>query len=51
MRYGLLLNLMGRTAESKVVFTELLIQMKRAPKYLRDAQAEWLSIAEKQLSG
>jgi hypothetical protein len=51
VRYGLLLNLMGRTAESKVVFTELLIQMKRAPKYLRDAQAEWLSIAEKQLSG
>jgi hypothetical protein len=27
-----------------------LIQMRRAPKYLRDAQAEWLSIAEKQLS-
>jgi len=28
----------------------LLLQMKRAPKYLRDAQAEWLAIAEKQLS-
>jgi hypothetical protein len=51
VRYGLLLKLMGRTSESKVVFTELLIQMKRAPKYLREAQAEWLSIAEKQLSG
>jgi hypothetical protein len=51
VRYGLLLNVMGRTAESRVVFTELLIQMKRAPKYLREAQAEWLSIAEKQLSG
>jgi hypothetical protein len=51
VRYGLLLNLMGRTSEAKVVFTELLIQMKRAPKYLREAQAEWLSIAEKQLSG
>jgi hypothetical protein len=51
VRYGLLLNLMGRTAESNVVFTELLVQMKRAPKYLREAQAEWLSIAEKQLSG
>lgn len=51
VRYGLLLRLVGRTAEAKVVFTELLIQMKRAPKYLRDAQAEWLSIAEKQLSG
>lgn len=51
VRYGLLLRLVGRTAEAKVVFTELLIQMKRAPKYLREAQAEWLSIAEKQLSG
>jgi hypothetical protein len=51
VRYGLLLKLMGRTAEAKVVFAELLIQMKRAPKYLREAQAEWLSIAEKQLSG
>jgi len=24
--------------------------MRRAPRYLREAQAEWLSIAEKQLS-
>jgi hypothetical protein len=51
VRYGLLLGLVGRTAEARVVFTELLIQMKRAPKYLREAQAEWLSIAEKQLAG
>jgi hypothetical protein len=50
VRYGLLLNLVGRTAEAKVVFTELLIQMKRAPKYLREAQSEWLSIAEQHLS-
>jgi hypothetical protein len=48
VRYGLLLKLMGRTAEAKVMLT--LIQMKRAPKYLREAQAEWLAIAEKQLS-
>jgi hypothetical protein len=50
VRYGLLLKLVGRTAEAKVVFTELLLQMKRAPSYVRSAQAEWLSIAEKQLS-
>jgi hypothetical protein len=31
------------------VFNELLLQMKCAPKYLRDAQAEWRAIAEKQL--
>ncbi|MEZ2145487.1 hypothetical protein AAE026_24825 [Bradyrhizobium sp. DN5] len=36
--------------EARMVFDELLIQMRRAPKYLRKAQAEWLSIAEKQLS-
>jgi hypothetical protein len=50
VRYGLLLRMVGRTAEARVVFNELLLQMKRAPKYLRDAQAEWLAIAEKQLS-
>ena len=50
MRYGLLLNLVGRTSEARVMFAEVLIQMKRAPAYLRKAQAEWLSIAEQQLS-
>jgi hypothetical protein len=50
VRYGLLLRMIGRTDEARIVFNELLIQMRRAPKYLRDAQAEWLSIAEKQLS-
>jgi hypothetical protein len=50
VRYGMLLKMAGRTAEARVVFNELLLQMRRAPKYLRDAQAEWLSIAEKQLS-
>ena len=50
VRYGLLLQLVGRAAEARMVFNELLIQMRRAPRYLRNAQAEWLSIAEKQLS-
>jgi hypothetical protein len=50
VRYGMLLRMVGRTAEARMVFNELLIQMRRAPKYLRDAQAEWLAIAEKQLS-
>jgi hypothetical protein len=45
------IKLAGRTTEAKVVFTELLIQMKRAPRHVRSAQAEWLSIAERQLSG
>lgn len=50
VRYGMLLQMVGCTAEARMVFNELLIQMRRAPKYLRDAQSEWLSIAEKQLS-
>jgi hypothetical protein len=50
VRYGMLLRMVGRTAEARVVFNELLLQMRRAPKYLREAQAEWLAIAEKQLS-
>ncbi len=49
-RYGLLLDKLGHTAEAKAVFTDLLVQMKRAPKYVRDVQAEWLSIAEKRLT-
>jgi hypothetical protein len=49
VRYGMLLRMIGRNAEARIVFNELLLQMKRAPKYLREAQAEWLSIAEKQL--
>jgi hypothetical protein len=49
VRYGMLLRMVGRDAEARVVFNELLLQMKRAPKYLREAQAEWLSIAETQL--
>ncbi|QHO75844.1 hypothetical protein ACH79_27775 [Bradyrhizobium sp. CCBAU 051011] len=50
VRYGMLLSMAGRTAEARIVFNELLLSMRRAPKYLRDAQAEWLAIAEKQLS-
>lgn len=49
-RYGLLLDKLGHTTEAKAVFTDLLVQMKRAPKYVRQVQAEWLSIAEKRLT-
>ena len=49
VRYGILLRMAGRDTEARIVFNELLLQMKRAPKYLRVAQAEWLSVAENQL--
>jgi hypothetical protein len=48
-RYGLLLDSAGRQAEAKVVFTELLTGLKRAPKYVRRVQAEWIALAEKAL--
>ena len=48
-RYGLLLDKAGRRAEAKVVFTELLTHLKRAPKYVRRVQAEWIALAEKAL--
>ncbi|MCX7320228.1 MAG: tetratricopeptide repeat protein [Hyphomicrobiales bacterium] len=50
VRYGQLLQALGRTSEAKVVFAEFVVQMKRAPKFARKAQAEWLSIAEKSLA-
>lgn len=31
VRYGMLLQMVGRAAEARVVFNELLIQMRRAP--------------------
>ena len=48
-RYGLLLDKTGRRAEAKVAFAELLTQLKRAPKYVRRVQAEWIALAEKAL--
>jgi hypothetical protein len=50
VRYGMVLDRLGRVNEAKVMFTELLIQMKRAPKHVRKMQAEWLAIAEKYLA-
>jgi hypothetical protein len=50
-RYGLLLDKAGRQAEARVVFAELLTQLKRAPKYVRRVQAEWIALAEKAMRG
>ena len=51
MRYGLLLDKAGRQSEAKSVLTEVLTQLKRAPKYVRQAQAEWIALAEKAVRG
>ena len=47
VRYGLLLGKAGRAAEANSVLTEVLAQLKRAPKYVRRAQAEWIALAQK----
>lgn len=50
VRHGVLLDQLGRANEARLLFTELLIQMQRAPKHVRKMQAEWLAIAEKYLA-
>jgi hypothetical protein len=51
VRYGLLLDKAGRKAEAKTLLTETLAGLKRAPKYVRRAQAEWIALAEKAVRG
>jgi hypothetical protein len=51
VRHGMLLERLGRGAEAKLVYIEVLKLMKRAPRYVRKAQAEWVSIAEKAVRG
>ncbi len=50
-RYGVLLDRLGRRAEARQVLTDLLTHMRRAPKYVRKVQAEWIGMAEKALRG
>lgn len=49
VRWAMLLESLGRHSEAKAIYAELLTQMRRAPKYVRKAQAEWIGIAQKQL--
>jgi hypothetical protein len=49
VRHGLLLAKAGRQAEAQILLTDVLARLKRAPKYVRRAQAEWIAAAEKAL--
>jgi hypothetical protein len=51
VRYGMLLDRLGRHVEARLVFSDLLTHMRRAPKYVRKVQAEWIGMAEKSLRG
>jgi hypothetical protein len=50
VRHALLLDQLGRVTDAKLIFAELMIQMKRAPRHVRKMQASWLAIAEKYLA-
>jgi hypothetical protein len=49
VRYGLLLDRLGRRDEARQVLNDVLTHMRRAPKYVRKVQAEWIGIAQKAL--
>jgi hypothetical protein len=49
VRFGLLLQKVGRDAEAKRLFADVLTQMRRSPKYVRKTQAEWIATAERAL--
>jgi hypothetical protein len=51
VRYGMLLDRLGRHTEARLVLSDLLTHMRRAPKYVRKVQAEWIGRAEKALRG
>jgi hypothetical protein len=49
VRHGLLLRRMGRDGDAKSVLGDVLVQLKRAPKYVRKVEAEWIVQAQKAL--
>ncbi|HTS42414.1 MAG TPA: tetratricopeptide repeat protein [Xanthobacteraceae bacterium] len=51
VRHGMLLDRLNRSAEAKLLYMEVLKQMKRAPRFVRKAQGEWIDIAEKAVRG
>jgi len=46
VRYGQLLQRIGKTTEASVLFQESLDRAKRAPKHYKAKEKEWLNIAE-----
>jgi hypothetical protein len=47
VRHGMLLVAAGRTAEGHAILSEVLERLRRMPKYVRKAEAEWIVLAEK----
>jgi hypothetical protein len=51
VRYGLLLDRLDRKSEARMVLSDLLTHMRRAPKHVRKVQAEWIGMAERSIRG
>lgn len=51
VRQGLLLAMLGRRAEAKALFADVVKHLRRAPKHARKLQAEWIAVAERELRG
>jgi hypothetical protein len=49
VRFAMLLRKHGHDAEAKRLCADVLTQMRRSPKYVRKAQAEWIVAAERAL--
>jgi hypothetical protein len=48
VRRALLLKAVGRGAEARGLFAEVVKQLRRAPRHARRLQAEWIAIAERE---
>jgi hypothetical protein len=51
VRHGLALRKLGRESEARAVLADVVLRMRRAPKFARKVQAEWISMAEAALRG
>jgi hypothetical protein len=49
VRWAMLLAKLGHDFEAKKLYSDVLTQMRRAPRYVRKVQAEWIALAEKGL--
>lgn len=46
VRYALLLKTTGKTEEAQKVFNEILLRVKRSPKFYRKKEKQWIQIAQ-----
>ena len=49
VRWAMLLESVGRIDEANALYKAVMSQMRRAPRYVQKAQAEWATIAKRQL--